>query len=153
MATTDFATLRNLAFYDGAEQDYFYFKSLETYKMKGGNDSESQQKAAAYNARAKEIANSAKNALSTFPSFAEDENTLASEQINKLIKFIEEAVKTEKNNEIAYFKNKKKLRTRIREKEACFCRFASEQPQDILRPGEKVFRTGHFQFFFSSVSP
>jgi hypothetical protein len=32
VSTTDFATLRNLAFYSGYSPTYFYFKSLVNYK-------------------------------------------------------------------------------------------------------------------------
>ena len=97
MASTDFKTLRNLAFYNGYTEDTFYFKSLETYRMEDNDE---------YNARAEEIKESAKTLLKRMPSFAEDDSTLATEQINKLIQFIEQSVEYEKNNELAYFKNK-----------------------------------------------
>ena len=106
MADTDFATLRNLAFYSGHSPDYFYFKSLSTYRMKGGASAASQQKAKAYNAKAEAVANGAIAALSNYPSFAEDDSTLVVENINKLISFIQQAVEYERSNEIAYFKNK-----------------------------------------------
>jgi len=43
------------------------------------------------------------------PSFASDDGKdtfIAAEKIDELISFIEKAVKTEQDNEIAYFKNK-----------------------------------------------
>jgi hypothetical protein len=34
MAQTDFAMLRNLAFYNGHSNTYFYFNSLDTFRYK-----------------------------------------------------------------------------------------------------------------------
>lgn len=94
---TDFVTLRNLAFYSDFSPSYFYFSSLLNYEMPNNDQ---------YNKKAKEIGNAAKSMLSNYPSFADDDETLAVEQLDKLIAFIEQAVKTEQQNEVAYFQNK-----------------------------------------------
>ena len=99
MASTDFKTLRNLAFYDRPNPEYFYFESLHSFRYK-------TKKMAAYDAKANEVEEEAKSILDTLPSFAETDDKLAVENINRLIEFLEKAVIKERENEMAFFKNK-----------------------------------------------
>lgn len=103
MAVTDFSTLRNLAFYyeSTPTTPYFYFKSLDTFRY-------GTAAMAAYDTEAKRIAQIGKQELSSFPSFAEDEDTLVKERFDKIIDFIKKSIEYEKNNEIKYFQLKLK---------------------------------------------
>lgn len=98
---TEFKRLGNLAFYDANSKNannYFYFKSL-------GSEGRNQE----YNERREIVKTIGTNFLNQMPSFASDDGKdtfIAAEKIDELISFIEKAVKTEQDNEIAYFKNK-----------------------------------------------
>ena len=70
------------------------------------NNPEINQRHEAYNQKAQEVGSAALSALSTLPSFAQDDSTLVREQIDKLIGFLENAITYERKNEIAFFKNK-----------------------------------------------
>ena len=96
MGAENFPILRNLAFYSGYSETYFYFNSLKTYKSKH----------AEYNTAAERAAGDAELGLSILPSFADSADTLAVDKIDKIISFLKEAIQYERSNEIAFFNNK-----------------------------------------------
>ena len=94
----NFRIYKNLMFYNKHQVDYFYFSSLETYIDKDER----------YNLRAKEIAESARKILNR-PSFFQDDPSKempALQMLEQALNFLQQALIYERQNEVAYFKQK-----------------------------------------------